>query len=153
MAIPAGCDQCTDAAELVQRDLAAAGIDLTLRKVDDVGAAIESGAEFDLVDASSGLPYPDSASFLARMLEDLPSGWVPAEVQARVERVAGMSGDGRQAAAASLADRLATKAVSVAAYGTPQTSQFIAPRIGCVVFSPFAYGLDLAAICVNSSSG
>jgi hypothetical protein len=41
----------------------------------------------------------------------------------------------------------------VAAYGTPQTSQFIGPRIGCRVFSPFAYGLNLAAMCPTGESG
>jgi hypothetical protein len=64
-----------------------------------------------------------------------------------------MSGDRRQAVAASIADRLATVEVPVAAYAVPQTSQFIGPRIGCRVFSPFAYGLDLAAMCATGQSG
>jgi hypothetical protein len=87
------------------------------------------------------------------MLADLPSGWVLPGVRTQVEGVASMSGDGRQAAAASIADRLATVEVPVAAYGIPQTSQFIGPRIGCRVFSPFAYGLDLAAMCMTGPSG
>jgi hypothetical protein len=69
-----------------------------------------------------------------------------------VRRVGRISGDRRQAAAASLADRLATEGVPVAAYGTPQISQFIGPRIGCRVFTPFANGLDLATACINASS-
>jgi hypothetical protein len=72
------------------------------------------------------------------VFDDIPSGWVPPSVRARVRRVARISGDRRQAAAASLADRLATGGVPVAAYGTPQISQFIGPRIGCRVFTPFA---------------
>jgi DNA-binding SARP family transcriptional activator/ABC-type transport system substrate-binding protein len=152
MAIPSGCDRCTEAAHVVRQNLAAVGIDVTIRKLDDLGAVIESGAKFDLLDASTELPYPDSASFLAHMFDGIPSGWAPAGVRARVEGAAGMSGDERQAAAASLADRLATEEVPVAAYATPQTTQFIAPRIGCRVFSPFANGLDLAAACINASS-
>jgi DNA-binding SARP family transcriptional activator/ABC-type oligopeptide transport system substrate-binding subunit/outer membrane protein assembly factor BamB len=152
MAIPSGCDQCREAAHVARRNLATVGIDITIRKLDDLGAAIESGAKFDLLDTSTALPYPDSASFLARMVEDIPSGWVPAGVRARVEGIAGMSGNRRQAAAASVADRLATEEVPVAAYGTPQTSQFISPRIGCRVLSPFANGLHLAAACINASS-
>jgi ABC-type transport system substrate-binding protein len=153
MAIPSGCAQCTEAAHVVRQNLGAVGIDVTIRSLDDLGAALESGAEFDLVDTSTALPYPDSASFLAHMFDDLPSGWVPVGVRARLERVAAKGGDGRQAAAASLADHLATVEAPVAAYGIPQTSQFIGPRIGCRVFSPFAYGLDLAAACINASSG
>jgi hypothetical protein len=152
MAIPSGCDQCTEAAHVVRRNLATVGINVTIRKLDDLGAAIESGARFDLLDTSTALPYPDSASFLARMFNDIPSGWVPSAVQARVEGIADISGNRRQAAAASVADRLAIEEVPVAAYGTPQTSQFISPRIGCRVLSPFAYGLNLAAACINASS-
>jgi DNA-binding SARP family transcriptional activator/ABC-type transport system substrate-binding protein len=153
MAIPSGCDQCTEAAHVVRRNLAAIGLDVTIRKVADLGAALESGATFDLIDLRSGLPYPDSASFLAHMLHDLPSGWVPPGVRAQVEGVASMSRDRRQAAAASIADRLAAAEVPVAAYGIPQTSQFIGPRIGCRVFLPFAHGLDLAAMCATGQSG
>jgi DNA-binding SARP family transcriptional activator/ABC-type oligopeptide transport system substrate-binding subunit len=152
MAIPAGCDQCTEAAHVARRNLATVGINVTIRKLDDLGAAIESGAKFDLLDTSTALPYPDSASFLTHLFDDIPSGWLPAGVRARVESLAGMSGNRRQAAAASVADRLATEEVPVAAYGTPQTSQFISPRIGCRVLSPFANGLNLAAACINASS-
>jgi DNA-binding SARP family transcriptional activator/ABC-type transport system substrate-binding protein len=153
MAIPAGCDECAEAAHVVRRSLARVGIDVTIRKIGDLRAALASGAEFDLLDIKTALPYPDSASFLARMFDDLPSGWITHGVQTRLKTIARRSGDRRQAAAASLADRLATVEVPVAAYGTPQTSQFIGPRIGCPVFSPFANGLDLAAMCATGRSG
>jgi peptide/nickel transport system substrate-binding protein len=153
MAIRSGCDECTEAAHVVQRSLGAIGVDVTIRKVDDLGAAIDSGTQFDLVDLETALPYPDSASFLAHLVDELPTGWVPAGVQEQAKTIAAMSGDGRQAAAAALADRLATVELPVAAYGTPQTSQFIGPRIGCRVFSPFAYGLNLAAMCPTGESG
>ena len=153
MAIRSGCDECTKAAHVVQQSLGAIGIDVTITKLDDLDAALEPGANFDLLDMRTALPYPDTASFLAQLVDDLPSGWVSALVRARVEAVRRMSGDGRQAAAASLADRLTTEEVPVAAYGTPQTRQFIGPRIGCRVFSPLAYGLDLAAMCTAGRSG
>jgi DNA-binding SARP family transcriptional activator/ABC-type transport system substrate-binding protein len=148
MPVPSRCDQCSQAAHLVETELAAIGIEVEIRAIDPVEVA-KSAAKFDLIDAETGLPYPDSASFLAHLFDEIPSEWVPAGVRARVERVAGISGDRRQAAAASLADHLATEEVPVAAYATPQTSQFIGPRIGCRLFSPFAYGLDLAALCVK----
>jgi DNA-binding SARP family transcriptional activator/ABC-type transport system substrate-binding protein len=153
MAIPSGCDQCADAAHVVRRNLGAIGIDVTIRKLDDLGAALESGAEFDLLDLETALPYPDSASFLAHLVDELPRGWVPAGVQEQVKTLAAMSGDGRQAAAAALADRLATVEVLVAAFGIPQTAQFIGPRIGCRTFSSFAYGINLAAMCATGDSG
>ena len=30
--------------------------------------------------------------------------------------------------------------------------QFFSPRLGCLVFPSFGYGVDLAALCVNPSS-
>jgi hypothetical protein len=85
---------------VVRRNLPAVGLDVTISKVDDLGAALGAGATFDLVDLRTGLPYPDSASFLAHMLAYLPSEWVLPGVRTQVERVASMSGDGRQVAAA-----------------------------------------------------
>jgi ABC-type oligopeptide transport system substrate-binding subunit len=149
MPIPSGCDQCAEAAHVVQTDLAPIGIDVELRNVDDLQAALERETSFDLIDADTSILYPDSASFLAEMMRDTPAGWAPAAVRARVRRVARLSGDRRQRAAAALADRLATGDVPVAAYGAPQISQFIGPGIGCRVFTPVGYGLDLAALCVN----
>ncbi|HEY3192381.1 MAG TPA: BTAD domain-containing putative transcriptional regulator [Solirubrobacterales bacterium] len=152
MAIPAGCDRCTETANLVQRDLAAIGVDVRVREVADLDGAFSTRARFDLIDRETGILYPDSASFLAQAIREIPRGWVPTEVRTKVERVANLSGPERQHAAATLADRLTTTDVHVVAYGAGQTSQFIGPRIGCRVLTPAASGLDLAALCLNDSS-
>jgi DNA-binding SARP family transcriptional activator/ABC-type transport system substrate-binding protein len=148
MPVAPGCHPCSEAAHVVKTDLAAIGIEVEIRAIDSVEVA-KSAANFDLIDAQTGIPYPDAASFLAHMFDAIPTEWVPGGVRARVAGVSGMRGSGRQATAASLADHLATEEVPVAAYGTPRTSQFIGRRIGCRVFSPYAYGLDLAALCVK----
>ena len=111
--------------------------------------ALRRGATFDLVDSETELLYPDSASFLAQAIREIPRGWVQPAVRAEVERVAKRSGAARQAAAAALADRLTARYVNVVAYGAARSSQFIDPRIGCRVLTPAAYGLDLAALCLN----
>ena len=149
MAIPPHCDRCRETAHLVRRDLSAIGIDVTIRAVADLDRALRRGARFDLVDSETELLYPDSASYLAQAILDIPRGWVQPAVRADVERVAKRSGAGRQAAAAALADRLTARYVNVVAYGAAQSSQFIDPRIGCRVLTPAAYGLDLAALCLN----
>jgi DNA-binding SARP family transcriptional activator/ABC-type oligopeptide transport system substrate-binding subunit len=152
MPIPSDCDSCADVAKVVQTDLAGIGINVQIRKVNNLADALKGGAKFDLLDTETGILYPDSASFLEQMLGNIPSGWIPAGVQAEIQHVATLTGDHRQAAATALADRLATEAISVAAYGTPQTSQFVGPRVGCRVFTPVGYGLDLAALCPKQSS-
>jgi len=149
MAIPAHCDRCTETAHLVQRDLSAIGIDVRIRAVAELDRPLRRGAKFDLLDGETEILYPDSASFVARAIGDIPPGWVQPAVRQKVDRVAGLEGADRQTAAAALADRLTARYVNVVAYGAYQTSQFIDPRIGCRVLTPAAYGLDLAATCLN----
>jgi ABC-type oligopeptide transport system substrate-binding subunit len=141
-----------EAARVVQRDLAAIGIDVETRKVDFDAKPSDPLETFDLIDADTGIPYPDSASFLRQLLRDVPSGWVSPRARAKIRRVARLSGRKRQTAAAALADHLTTNEVPVAAYATPHISQFIGPRIGCRSFTPFGYGLDLAVLCLKGSS-
>ncbi len=166
MAIPMGCDRCAEAASLVQSDLAAIGIQVRVRELDDLRGALESGAKFDLLDASTVILYPDAGSFLAQMIQEtglvpehpdqqalglhaIPHGWLPPGVQTKIEALANMRGGARQVAAGQVADELATDEVPVAAYGVPQTSQFVGPGVGCRPFTSFGYGLDLAALCLN----
>jgi len=153
MPVPSECDQCMQAAQVVQTDLGAIGIDVKLQESEDVGAVLESGARFDLLDGETEILYPDSASFLTQMLlENLPRSWIRAGIRAEVERLGTLGGDHRQAVAAALADRLAADDVPVAAYGTVQSTTFIGQRLGCRVFPPFGYGIDLAALCLEQGS-
>jgi hypothetical protein len=149
MPIASDCDRCAVAANLVQADLAAIGIDVEIRKVGDLSEAMKTGAMFDLLDTEAWIPYPDSASFLRQMLRELPTAWVPARISAKIQHVAGLSGSARQNEASALADGLAGDDVAVAAYGTQQTSQVTGPQVGCRLFTTFGYGLDLAALCLT----
>ena len=149
MAIPSNCDRCTKAAHLARRDLATIGIHVRIREVAELDRALRRGARFDLLDGKTEILYPDAASFLAQTIRDIPRRWVQPAVRSRVEQVAKLSGADRQNAAAALADRLIARYVNVVAYGAHQTSQIIDPRIGCRVLTPAAYGLDLAAMCLN----
>jgi len=169
MAIPKGCDRCTEAASLVRADLGAIGIEVRIRELNDLQGALESGAKFDLLDASTVILYPDAGSFLTQMIQEIglvlehpgqqdlglhaiPHGWLPAGVQKRIAGLAYLSGDARQAAAGRIADDLATDEVPAAAYGVPQTSQFVSPKVDCRLFTSFGYGMDLAALCLKGSA-
>jgi hypothetical protein len=149
MPVPAACDRCLEAAQSVRANLEAIGIRVRLERVLDAATALRSSARFDLVDLESGILYPDSASFLAKLAADLPPGWMPAGSRQAVGRVAALDGARRQPAAATLANRLVTRDVALAAYGVPAVAQFAGPRIGCRRFSSFGYGLDLAAMCLR----
>jgi ABC-type oligopeptide transport system substrate-binding subunit len=153
MPVVSGCEPCLEAAQVVQSNLGPIGIHVEIREVEQAAELFNAASRFDLVDAVAGIPYPDSATFLRQLLRDTPRGWVPAKARAQIHRVDGLGADGRQAEAAALAERLTRNDVPVAAYATPQVSQFIGPEIGCRVFTPFGYGLDLAALCAKGPSG
>lgn len=104
------------------------------------------------MDAITEILYPDAGSFLVQLLADIPGGWAPASVERRIGDAAILSGDARRAAASDVAEPLVSDEIAVAAYGTPQTSQFVGPGIGCRVFTSFGYGLDLASLCLNASA-
>jgi hypothetical protein len=85
------------------------------------------------------------------MLRDIPPGWLSEAVSAEVRDVAALTGHRRTVRAAGIADRLALNEVPFVPYGTPQTPQFLAPRLGCQVFTSVGYGVDLAALCLQPS--
>jgi class 3 adenylate cyclase/ABC-type transport system substrate-binding protein len=148
-----GCDPCLQEAQVVRDNLGAIGIDVKIRQLSNLGAVYEPGAPFDLIDGGAEILYPDPAAFLGQMLlQSMPASWLPAGVQAEVERIARMSGPDREAAAVTFADRLATNEVPLAAVGTAHLGTVIGPRLGCRVFPPFGFGVDLAALCLEGTT-
>jgi ABC-type transport system substrate-binding protein len=53
MPVRSACDQCLQAAQVVQTDLGAIGIDVKLQELDDFSAVFERGAKFDLLDGGT----------------------------------------------------------------------------------------------------
>ena len=149
MPVPAGCDRCREAAQVVRANLAVIGIRVDLERVLDADTALRSSERFDLMDLETGILYPDSASYLASLADEMPADWMPAASREAVGQVAAIEGSRRQPAAATLANRLVTRDIALAAYGNPGVAQFAGPRIGCRRFSSFGYGLDLAAMCLR----
>lgn len=85
---------CAHSARIVQSNLGAIGIHVSVRDIGSLGASFRSGARFDLLHLRSDLPYPDPASYLEQFLEDLPAGWIPPAVSARVRGVMTLNGTG-----------------------------------------------------------
>jgi ABC-type transport system substrate-binding protein/DNA-binding beta-propeller fold protein YncE len=149
MGIFSGCDPCRQEAEAVAAQLAPIGIDVDIEESEDVNAAAEDG-RIDLFDRGTNVEYLDAASFLeALLLRDVPRSWVPAPVARAVEHVAEQSDEGRRREAAALADRLARREVPVVAVGVAHIGAFFSPDLGCLVFPPAGYGVDLATLCLD----
>jgi ABC-type transport system substrate-binding protein len=150
MGIFPDCPVCTQEAQVVQSGLARIGIRVRIEEFDNPWDAASRGAAIDLIDSGAQLDYSDPAKFLSSMLtETMPATWLPPGVQAEVEDVLGLDGPERVARAAALADRLGTEEVPVVAVGVGVIGEFLSPRLGCRVFPPFGYGVDLAALCTS----
>ena len=152
MSIFSGCDQCSEAADAIKADLSRIGILVTVRSDDDpFTAAARPGSNTNILDTGIyDYPVPDSAGWLQQLLvNSTPSGWLPAQVRHDVIAANRIQGSRRQPNAAALADRLTTRIFPVVPYGIAAQGEFFAPTLGCRVFPPFGYGVDLAGLCLK----
>jgi ABC-type oligopeptide transport system substrate-binding subunit len=153
-AASSGCDPCLQEARAVRAELAPIGIHTTIKEFSNPGLVFNSGdPNIDMVDDGTELDYPDPASFLTLLLQqNMPDGWLSQQVSNEVDQVARFSGKARASAAVALATRLATQEVPVIPYGYQVQGEFFAPKLGCTVFPPMGYGVDLAALCLHGRS-
>jgi peptide/nickel transport system substrate-binding protein/oligopeptide transport system substrate-binding protein len=149
MAIWADCEVCLQEAEVVGASLSRIGITVEIEELSDpLAEAHTPGADIDLLGMGTGLDYADSAGFLERMLlQDVPRSWLPEGVAEQIERLSRLSGAARRSEAVRLADELATGEVPVGPTVTAVVPALLGPRLGCRVFPPMGFGIDLAALC------
>jgi len=154
MAIPPDCPECQQTFELIRDRLAPLGIDVQGRSFDDPYSDLYAGhAPFDMIPMYTGGDTADGASFLSNMLgNDIPGDWLPAGVAARVDRLLDLRGVERDRATSALAEELTRDVVPAVAYGTQVTAEFFSPRLGCRVFPPLGFGVDLASLCLVEPS-
>lgn len=149
MGIYSGCDPCREEAEALAAQLAPIGIEVSIEEFDNPFDAARAGERIHLVDGGTALDVLDPASFLEQLvLEDLPRVWVSPSVIGAVEKLPAIAGSRRRREANALADRLATQEVPIAAVGVSQVGGYFSPAMGCRIFPPLGYGIDLAALCL-----
>jgi hypothetical protein len=51
-----------------------------------------------------------------------------------------------------LAGRLATDQIPVVAFGAGSSPSYLSTRLGCQVFPPYGFGVDLAALCLRDAA-
>ena len=148
LASRAGCPPCDRWAEQVKSQLGAIGITVRVQRLPDPAAAApKPGANFDLFNAFDNLDYADPATFLIKLFDQVPDPWLPASVRLDLDAMSSLTGEARDAAAADLAANLADDEVPVAAFAYGVDGQFLSGRLGCKIFPPFGFGVDLAALC------
>jgi ABC-type transport system substrate-binding protein len=150
MAVLADCEPCLRVAEAVKAQLRPIGITVRIKELNDASEPALARAHVDLVERVTGLPYPDSASFISKMLGgDVPTRWLPTGVGAKSARVGTLSGRQRSDAATRFADELTRDDVPVAVFARGSIGELFSARIGCVEPQPFGTGVDLAALCLT----
>ena len=151
MAVEGDCVACGFWTIRVVGGLEAIGIRVKVVWVEDPKAAVRvPGADYDLFNPSSFQEYADPVTFLAEMFGgQVPESWLPSGVRSDIERVDELSGRERTEAAGDLALKLAMDDVPATAFGYGIAPAFLSPRLGCRVFPPLGFGVDLAALCLN----
>jgi ABC-type oligopeptide transport system substrate-binding subunit len=154
LVVTSNCEPCRQWAETVREQLAPIGIAVDIEGARDSQAAIwAQGARFDMSEVSTFQDLSDPVAFLDALFQAVPSSWQPPMVHTDLAAINSLREPAKRVTAAGdLAWRLATKQVPMTAFADQVNGQFIAPRLGCRVFPPFGYGVDLAALCLDPSS-
>lgn len=153
MGVPADCELCLQVAQDVTAQLRPIGIRVRIKMMKDVSTASLADAPVDLVERITTLPYPDGASFLAKMFTaDVPATWLPSLVRSKAVHRMTLTGPQRSIGASHLADELARSEAPVAAFGYGTIGELFSERLGCIESQPFGTGINLAALCLDSDA-
>ncbi len=138
---------CRLVAAIVQRNLAAIGIDLRVEYMPTAlmfARAYAPHARYDIFLLGWVADFPDPADFLQIFFNRFHDpGYVRG--RAAAER---LTGPKRFRVFASLARRLALDAAPAVAYESDENRVFFSARVGCQIFQPI-YGVDLGALCLR----
>jgi len=153
LVVTSNCEPCRQWAETVREQLAPIGIAVNIEGASDPHAAIWApGSRFDLSEVSTFRDLSDPVAFLDALMKAVPASWQPPTVRTNLAAISSLTRPAkRDAAAGDLAQRLAMKQVPMTAFANQVNGQFFSPQLGCRVFPPFGYGVDLAALCLNPS--
>jgi DNA-binding SARP family transcriptional activator/ABC-type transport system substrate-binding protein len=153
MGVPDACELCVQVAQDVTAQLRPIGIRVRIKVMKDVSTASLAHASVDLIERVTTLPYPDGASFLAKMFTaDVPATWLPSSVRFKAKHLITLTGPHRSIGAIHLADELARGEAPVAAFGYGTIGELLSERLGCIEAEPFGTGVNLAALCLDSDA-
>jgi ABC-type transport system substrate-binding protein len=154
MPLSSGCDFCRTMEDEVVDQLKAVGFAVETVEDPNVDGAIhDHPGKFDLAVSGSAPEWPDLASYLPLLFgEYIPQEWLPDEIGAGASAVADAPDAEREQRAREFLAGPVADLVPATAFGTPVAGSLLSPRLGCQVFPPFGFGVDLAAMCPKGSS-
>ena len=107
---------------------------------------------FDVLIWENSTDYQDTASYVAATIGGTaPASWYPSDLRAEASRVTSLAGRDRTDAAVALAERLTAEHIVIPSslFGR---SELLSDRVGCRVYPPFGWGVDLASLCINDQA-
>lgn len=160
------CDlpHCRRQARVITSNLRAIGLGVEVEEFESlelVERAVKRGAPYDILAIHWLGDYADPSTFLEVLFNQqiMPTGnmnlayYVDAGLARRLEELAPLSGDARYRAYGALATTLARDDAPWVVYGVGTSHDFFSERIGCQIFQPVSYGIDLGALCVTGGPG
>jgi ABC-type transport system substrate-binding protein len=127
------------------------GLDAKVEIVSRRDIFADPGA-FDVLIWENSTDYQDTASYVAATIGGTaPASWYPSDLRAEASRVTSLAGPDRTDAAVALAERLIAEHI-VIPYSLFGRSELLSDRVGCRVYPPFGFGVDLASLCINDQA-
>jgi hypothetical protein len=118
--------------------------------VKDVAAGVDSyapGDRMNMLISGSGGFIPDPASFIVEALRNgVPIGWLPEDVSRAVDRLDRTAAADRRTRAVVVA-KLVEASEPLIMEGEDVQPELFRSTVGCRIFTPASYGVDLAALC------
>jgi ABC-type transport system substrate-binding protein len=156
------CNQapCPERAQLIQSNLKAIGIDVSIRQFPRNVQFTKQGVQgepFDIADEGWIADYADPYNFINKLLDGRTiqktnnvnfSYFNDPAYNAKMDEAASKTGDERAQAYADLDADLAGNAAPLAAWSVPNNIDFFSSRVGCQLWQP-VYFIDLAALCLR----
>jgi peptide/nickel transport system substrate-binding protein len=144
---------CIEQAQILKNDLAAIGVRVVVKAVEDQFARLATpGEPFDIAYVGWAADYPDPQGVLEPLFENssnLPPLDDPS-YRAKLRAAARLSGPERYLAYARLDRDLARNAAPLVAYDNPSSHELFSARMGCQTYG--FYGIDLAALCIKRAA-
>jgi ABC-type transport system substrate-binding protein len=156
------CNQspCPERAQLVQQNLKAIGIDVSIRQFPrnvQFTKQGNKGEPFDIADEGWIADYPDPYDFINKLLDGRTiqesnnvnfSYFNDPAYNRKMDEAAALTGEARDRAFAELDADIAGNAAPLVSWSVPNNIDFFSSRVGCQLFQP-VYFMALGSLCIR----
>jgi peptide/nickel transport system substrate-binding protein len=151
---------CPERAQLIQANLKAIGIDVTIRTFPRSVQFTKEGVKgepFDIADEGWFADYADPSNFINKLLDGRTiqaannvdfSYFNDPAYNRKMDDAQSKVGEDRDAAYAALDEDLARNAAPLVAWSIPNNIDFVSSKVGCYMWHP-VYSMDLATLCLK----